>query len=339
MKKKGLLLDDSPYGENKTFFDTLNTAQHPFIYKFHKLLFPAKTKWQKLKSRLSTLLFCFRIFLVRNRYSQIVAWQFVYGTVLASFCNFFHVRKCPDIFILNCLISQGSLSSKTKGDRFSEKAFSCRFVRKITVLSEGDAVLARQIFPQAASKFVPIRLGISLREPSVNPKIDSAGYFLSTGFSNRDYTYLENEFAEMPSVKLMIVCDGLSLKKEHSNIVVVHGVFGPDYYKAIADCFAVIISSKDPHSTSGILNLLCAMEFGKAIIATKNDCIAEYCKPGQEFLQVDKDDKSSLKNAISILQTNPSMKTQLESMAKKRFFEEYSIECLAQRISNLINNL
>ena len=44
--------------------------------------------------------FSFRMFTKRNRYEKVIAWQQFYGLLIAFYCRFFHVKKCPDIYIM-----------------------------------------------------------------------------------------------------------------------------------------------------------------------------------------------------------------------------------------------
>lgn len=49
---------------------------------------------------LKYFIFSFKIFLSRNRYQKIIAWQQFYGLLIAFYCRLFKVKKYPDIYIM-----------------------------------------------------------------------------------------------------------------------------------------------------------------------------------------------------------------------------------------------
>lgn len=184
---------------------------------------------------------------------------------------------------------------------FIQKAFKYKGLESVIVLSSYEAEYYSRLLSVPKKLFSFCHMGLNLDITKIT--ISKGDYFVSAGRSNRDYKFLISCFEKLPFLKLIIVCDTLSVKKLPENISILTKCFGNDYHQLISNSFSVIISLDDNPISSGQLVALEAINLHKPIIVTKNPGIEDYVKNGINGLVINKD-FDSLNKAINRLE-NP----------------------------------
>jgi glycosyltransferase involved in cell wall biosynthesis len=89
----------------------------------------------------------------------------------------------------------------------------------------------------------------------------------------------------------------------------------------------------------GDSSLLQAMSFGKAVVATRSPSTETYVEPGQTGLLVEPGDVEGMRQAILHLWHNPEEVGRMGQTARRRFEENYTIEHLARRVNNIVQQV
>ena len=57
-------------------------------------------KFKEMLRYVKYFIFSLKIFLKRNKYNKIIAWQQFYGLLIAFYCRLFKVKNFPDIYVM-----------------------------------------------------------------------------------------------------------------------------------------------------------------------------------------------------------------------------------------------
>ena len=113
-------------------------------------------------------IFSFKVFLVRNRYDQIVAWQQFYGLILAFFCRFFHVKVAPEIYIMTFIYKPKTPLYRN----FIRYIVSSDYITKLIVLSDEEKKYYANLFDISEDKFHCTRIGVADQSSEFPPDLN-----------------------------------------------------------------------------------------------------------------------------------------------------------------------
>lgn len=275
-------------------------------------------------------LFSFKIFIQRNKFEKIIAWQQFYGLLLVFFCRLFKVKKIPSIYIMT-FIYKPKNAVYEKLMRFIVQS---DYYTKIIVLSDEEKNYYSKIFNIDKDRFCCTRIGVPDISNRINKKRKEEKYYLSVGRSNRDYSFLREAWKKEYG-KLIIICDSYLLP-EKDGIVCLKNCYGDEYLEYVAGCYAQFIPLEDKNISSGSLTFLQAMMLSKLSIVTENDTVTDYITSGKNGIIIEKQE-SSLREALQKLENIEFYNSMCED-ARVTYLNFFSERSLGINVATIINS-
>lgn len=272
--------------------------------------------------------FSFLMFLKRNRYEQVVAWQQFYGLLIAFFCRVFHVKRAPKIYIMTFIYKpKHSLYHK-----FMQYIVSSRYITKMIVLSDEERNYYATLFGQPVEKFFSTRIGVTDQAFNFPPSADRKKYYLSVGRSNRDYNFLRNVWKKSYG-ELIIICDSYKEEPKEGITVLTH-CYGEEYLQYVSNCYAQIIPMEDENISSGSLSFLQAMMLSRPTIVTENKTVHDYIESGRTGFIIKKTSQD-LENVLLWLEDKDNY-SRMCTAARREYEKKYSETALGKHIGKLL---
>lgn len=290
------------------------------------------TKWDNIKRYFGYFIHSLSIFLNRNKYDGIIAWQQFYGILFACYCRLFKVKKVNKLMILTFIYRSKETFAGKIQKMIVEYAVTSQYVDKIAVYSKQEIEWYSNQFNIDICKFVFYPLGTdSVKELSKTTLKLSLPFFLSVGRSNRDYEFLFKA-VENKSYQVVVLADTESIPKYvPSNVRIYTDIIGDDYLRIIKECYAMIIPLKDPNISSGQLVILDSLKYGKPIIITESNATKDYVTDGVDALICIKN-VDSINEAIDKLLIDKKVYDFLSNNGKKICEEKFSMYALGENI-------
>ena len=276
-------------------------------------------------------LFSFKMFVCRNRYDRVLAWQQFYGLLLAFFCRLFKVKKAPQIYIMTFIFKPKKYGIYNKLISF---VLTSGYITKYIVLSDSEKKYYSELFGIDPNLFHSTRIGVSDESGRIKPDNDTEKYYLAVGRSNRDYKFLRNAWKPLYG-KLIIINESYSEEKKEG-IEVLKKCYGDDYLKKVANCYAQIIPLEDVNIASGSLSFLQAMMLSKPTIVTENSTVHDYIENEVNGIIINKNEEE-LQKALEYLD-NPIFYKRMCDNARKDYLDKYSQYSLGLDIGEMLNN-
>lgn len=277
------------------------------------------------------------IFLHRNKYDVVLAWQQFFGLILAFYCRLFHVKKSPKIIVMTFIYKPKCSIVGKMYYRFMNYIVNSGYIVKFIVFSSSEPEYYSGIFGVPSNLFQVFELGI---EDELKKYKDSEHcndlYLVAAGRSNRDYDFLVDTFGNT-EYNLKIICDEYCGEK-YSNIEYYTHCYNEKYLKLLAGAYCVLVPLKDRNSSSGQLVILQAMMFGKPIIVTDSNAIKDYIKDGQNGFLIDKVKEKWLES-VFILINDSETYVKMSCLARNMFINKYSLMSMGRNIGEVINCL
>lgn len=274
-------------------------------------------------------IFSFKVFLVRNRYDQIVAWQQFYGLILAFFCRFFHVKVAPEIYIMTFIYKPKTPLYRN----FIRYIVSSDYITKLIVLSDEEKKYYANLFDISEDKFHCTRIGVADQSSEFPPDLNKKKYYLSVGRSNRDYKFLRNAWKKEYG-ELIIICDSYR-EEQKEGITVLEKCHGDEYLRYVSNCYAQVIALEDENISSGSLSFLQAMMLSKPTIVTENKTVHDYIESERTGIIIEKT-SLALSSAIAYLENESKYKAMCLEV-RQEYISKYSEDSLGIDISRLLN--
>lgn len=114
--------------------------------------------------------------------------------------------------------------------------------------------------------------------------------------------------------------------------------YNEDKYKEYENNDIFIFPTFYKNETFGLVNLE-AMQFGLPIISTYEGAIPEIVIDGQVGFLMQKKNSRDLAKKIEILLNDDGLRKRMGSEGKKKFFEQYTIECFEKNLNDVFNNI
>lgn len=274
-------------------------------------------------------LFSFRVFISRNRYEQIVAWQQFYGLLLAFFCRIFHVKAAPEIYVMTFIYKP----KNALYHRFMRYIVTSHYITKLIVMSDGEKRYYAEMFNLSDDKFHCTRIGVTDRASDYPLDANRKRYYLSVGRSNRDYTFLRNAWKKEYG-ELIIICDSYREEKKEG-ITVLRHCHGDEYLRYVSNCYAQIIPLDDENISSGGLSFLQAMMLSRPTIVTENKTVPDYIDSGRTGIIIKKT-TAALAESIAYLEVESNYTAMCQAV-RQEYISKYSEDSLGIDISKVLN--
>ncbi len=276
----------------------------------------------------------FRLFLVRNRYEDILSWEQFLGLILAFYCRIFHVRHYPRITVMALIYRPKKGMVGRIFARFMKYTVSSRYIHRIIVYSRSEVGYYAGLFGVPEDKFAVELLGQDDRRELAEEASGAGGekYDLSAGRSNRDYGFLRQAWPAGRE-RLIIVCD-VERAEDTPDIHYEKNCHGDDYLRLLAGCHVSVIPLESERFSSGQMVFLQSAMFGKPVIVTRNDTVADYVENGVTGYVIDKT-PDALRRALGQMD-DPEVYRTMSSNARRVFEERFSLFELGRRVGKRI---
>ncbi len=216
-----------------------------------------------------------------------------------------------------------------------------RLFKTILYLADGVICYSRHeaeryaaLFALGATRFVSIPYGLHVSDTSRAPD-DSHPYVLSAGRSGRDYATLARAAALLPAVRFRIICDSLaplSGIQFPANVEVLRSCVGGEYFDVLRRALLVVVPLTYEEISSGQMVLLQAKALGKAAIVTRTPTSIEYGEHMQDLFFVEAGDPQQLSEAIELLASNESLRSEMGRRASEQYREVHSMTAFARNL-------
>lgn len=292
------------------------------------------SKRQELIRYFKYFWFPFKIFLNRNKYASVLAWQQFYGLILAFYFKLFHVKKTPEITVMTFIYKQKKSFWGVIYARFIHDVVKSGYIKRFIVFSNSEKEYYADLFEVPEEGFVVETLGIQDMYDIVGTRVSEEKYFLAAGRSNRDYKFLRNAWQNKD--KLKIICD-ICKETDTEYIKYLKNCYHREFMQELSNCYAVIVPLHDGKISSGQLVILQAMMLKKPVIVTRNDTVKDYVENGVDGFVIDKDSES-LNWAVERLK-DPDVYEAIAENARQSFEKKFSLYAMGLRVGeNMIKN-
>ena len=279
--------------------------------------------------------YAFVIFIHRNQYDKIVAWQQFYGLLMAFYCRLFGVKKQFSLIVMTFIYKrkQGRLGNMYYS--FIKYALHSKYIDKILVYSQQE-VNDYATFFAIADKFAFVPLGIDrITDMQADRQLEQQKYILSVGRSNRDYPFLYEALKDT-EYRVKILANAFS-HPVVKNIELYTHVFDREMCHYLNNCFCVVIPLNDTKISSGQLVALQAMQLGKPIIVTESAGITDYIVHGANGFIIKKE-KEALLEAPHDLYTDENLYRTIAQNARFDYEQKFTAKHLGVHVANILIN-
>lgn len=290
-----------------------------------------KNKLSNIIRYLKYFLCPFSIFLDKEKYKNIIAWQQFYGLIYAFYCRLFHSKKYNKLVVMTFIYKKKDGMIGKIYYKFMKYIVQSKYIDKFVCFSKKECEDYSTIFNVPKEKFEFCTLGIE--KINVEENVKNEKFILSCGRSNRDYEFLY-ETLKNTEYNVRILSDECNLKNT-KNITIYNNVFGEEFYKMLSESYLVVIPLVNENISSGQLVVLQAMQMGKPVIVINSITIADYIQDGINGIIIEKD-KDILLKKISELYKNTELYGKISLNEKKSSIEKFSVEALGKQISQIV---
>lgn len=274
------------------------------------------------------------IFINRQFFNTIIAWQQFYGLFFAFYSRLFKIKKRNKLIIMTFIYKEKKGLFGIIYYNFIKYCVCSKYIDYILCFSKKEVIHYKNIFSESSNKFYAINLGIEkIDVDNLECFSDKETYYISAGRSNRDYDTLFKIYHN-PN-KLLVICDGLSSPKNNKNIIVLHKTYNNDYLKLLKNAEAVIIFLDNINISSGQLVILQAMQLKVPIIISKSNALQEYIIHNKNALVINKNN-IELNNALKKIKENKTLRNSLIENGYKMWKENFSMTALANQVSKFV---
>ena len=273
-------------------------------------------------------------------YDVILAWQGVAGLWYAVFKQLFFA-KGPKIILM------GFFFTKRKNKiyacvRYHLVKFAISSVDHIICYSRKEVEYYNQFFKCDHNKFLFAHFGVNTLRKDIHSAMECPyeNYIFSSGSSNRDFSTFFNAVEKINS-EVLVITKRFNVKglKIPSNVQLKFHVYGDDYRQIFLKSKFIIIPLSDIEVSAGLMVLLDAMMYGKALIITHTWSSEDYITHMENGFLVSPHDCNDLQEKIQYLLDNPDEIKRIGANARKTLFEKYSMKQLARNVSNIITKI
>ncbi len=316
-----------------------NVTKKPWIVKSWNDLDRKNVLFSDFRRFAGYFLHMFAVFLQRNRYLSIIAWQQFYGLVFAFYCQLFHVKK------RNGLVVMAFIYNKRQGlvgrlyHAFISGVVRSGYVDKFVVYSSCEAAYYADLFhvPQSTFQYLPLGIKKEVLVPQKDVKVKSP-FLLAVGRSNRDYGFLFRCVEKLPyNIVVLADCIGKETVIPH-NVKLFRDMYGMEYLQMLQESMGVLIPLKDTKVSCGQLVMLQAMQYGKPVIVTDSASVRDYAKDDVNAI-VCKKEEEAFGKAIVELMEDPKLRERLAKNGKEMFYGCFTLHALAKNVSGLLYNV
>ena len=278
----------------------------------------------------------FFVFLKREKYDSIIAWQQFYGLFFAFYCRLFHVKKRNTLLVMTFIYKEkkGLIGNIYK--KFFDYVVHGSYIDGYTCVANVECENYSRIFNLPRDRFNYVQWG--LPDYTKRYKITKGKYIFSAGRSNRDWPFVFESLGNSKYSGKMICSEG-NYGGKYSNLDVLSNISDEEYYRILSQAYCMVISIKDCSISAGQITLIQAMQFGKPVILTQSDGLTnDYVVNEENGLIVDKN-KESLLAAIDRLYSDPVLYRKLSENGRLLFEEKFSNFRMGKDVGSIVGGM
>jgi len=331
-EKKNVILCDFKTPNPWHFQEGLNSVSGSKWGRIELVNNSKKGKFANIKRYFKYFSFSFKIFIHRNKYHNIIAWQQFYGLLFAFFCRFFHVKKKNNLFIMIFIYIPKKGIAGSFYYHFMHFILSSKYIDRIFLFSSSEINRYLKELKLKNNKFVFMPFGSDVLNQ--NFAIDfKPNFIFSSGYSNRDYNFLIDAlYHEKYVVRIY------GSKNFLDNNIIMKDEFVGDKLSAILNKAHLVVLPLKENRESGQFTLIHAMQAGIPVIATDTDCMKDYIINGFNGFTIPNDTKLWLEK-INLLYSDETLYSKMSANCKKIYKEKFTETALGKNIGESINDL
>jgi glycosyltransferase involved in cell wall biosynthesis len=287
------------------------------------------------KRYIKYFVFSFKIFINRNRYENIIAWQQFYGLLFALYCRLFKVKKVNGLMVMTFIYKPKTGLKGRLYHRMMKYIVESKYIDAIVCFSSGECGYYALLFNVAKEKFRFVHLGDTVETNVISGLAysDDQDYVLSIGFSNRDYNFLIDALKNF-QYKVRIYGDKNG--NPYPNIELSNEILGKRTGEVISRCKCLVIPLQDINISAGQLTILHAMQIGKPVIVTDSKGIRDFIEDGINGFVIPNEPKL-WREKIESLYANDSLYKSMCEKATESYKKCHTISAMAESIGNIMN--
>lgn len=268
---------------------------------------------------------------VRKRYDVVMGWQQFFALNFAFWLRLLGLKSDNRIVVMTFIYKDKKGFIGRIYYRYIRYCLTCQNIAKVICHSSSEVSYYNRLFGQSEGLMQFVPLGIEPLDYAHDAK--KGDYVFSTGRSNRDYPFLVKALGNT-SFRLKIACED-DFETLSSNVEIVHDCYGDDMYSLMRDCFCVCIPLRDTEMSSGQLVVLQAMQFGKPVIVTRSNGVADYVIDGYNGFLIE-NDRDELLAKLDMLYNDSHLYERISANCVKLFEEKYRHASMARAILDLL---
>ena len=336
MNKRNIVIIDSSSEEGRDFIRGLEDQTHREWELIVEASNDRRTKAKEFMRYVKYFWVPFRIFMQRNKYDTIVAWQQFYGIMFAFYCRFFHVKKINKLIVMSFIYKEknGIIGKIYKW--FINYVVKSDYVDAFTSVASVQCEKFSREFGMPESKFRFIPWGITDIAPDKKYLVnkDESPYFFCAGRSNRDWRIVFDSFGSTDLPCRFIYSD-TSYAGKYKNIEVLSNVPDDEYFSLSINSDVVVVSIDNCNLAGGEITIINAMQFGKPVILIQDAPHSDYVFEGITGYVVPKDIEKIAQVANKLL-CDRELRNTMSQNARKYYEEYFSIFSVGKEIGKLI---
>ena len=336
MKRKNVIVIDNRIGDVEEFVSGLKSFDKR---EWDVMVRTSNDRSSKVANAIrygKYFLVGFELFIKRNRFNTIIAWQQFYGLIFAMLCRFFHVKKSFTLVVMTVIYKEkeGFLSNIYRS--LFEYAIKSDYIDAITCVAKVECDNYSRLFKIPKEKFHYIRWGLKDNAVGYNCTSDSKKYIFSAGKSNRDWDFVLNTLGGSKYDTVIVGGVKTEYQNSFSNMSIFAKIPDDEYYFLLAKSYCVFLSIKDVTISAGQITLLQAMQFGKPVILTRSQGLTnDYVVNNENGIIVEKE-KQEVLNVLNRLYTDESFYKKLSINARKSYENSFSSYRMGREFGELL---
>lgn len=164
------------------------------------------------------------------------------------------------------------------------------------------------------------------------PELAWQDYFISTGRSNRKYSFFIDFFEKHPEYNYKIICDNLAQTTEAPNIEILRDVYGAANYAYMRGARALLLDLEDKGASAGNTVFVQTLELGIPMIMTRCKVLEDYAIDGRNCLLIDDGDAGQLQAALERMKDD-AFRAEMSAFQKRDHAERFSMRGVARKFA------
>jgi len=218
---------------------------------------------------------------------------------------------------------------------FGGKNFRCFFANNAADMTISPAIYS-SLRQEGKVRFVHFSNDIDFgnKKPDTD-FLKGEDFFVSSGRSNRRYSFFIDFFEKHPQFRYKIICDNLTQTTDAPNIDILRDVYGAQNYAYILGSRALLLDLLHKDASSGNTVFVQTLELGVPIIMTRSKVLEDYAIDGKNCILIDDGSAEQLKAALERMQDD-AFRAEMSEFQKRDHAERFSVRGYARTVAGVM---